>query len=155
MVSLLFKLFPTLWPFIKEFLLGGKDHPHNFGREENKRPGLMSALLFIITALLYALNITMEEKDKLSLELKAALKPSTKVEEVTLDLYVCTRAKHALETEAADLTKTIKVLEKDLSICRTPPPKSDLVEPIKLKPKPLSTMSQETRRRLEELSKGD
>lgn len=121
MAALLFKLFPTLWPFLIELLVGGKDHPHSFERDEVKRPGLVTILLFIITALIYILSTTIEDRDKINKELQEANKPSTKVQDLSVALYVCEKAKTDLSDDVLSLETKLGLMQTDLLACANKP----------------------------------
>lgn len=121
MAAILFKLFPTLWPFLIELIVGGKDHPHSFERDGVKRPGLVTVLLFIITALGYILATTIEDRDKISKELQEAHKPSSKVQDLSVSLYVCEKARKDLDNEIISLETKMQMTTSDLLACNAKP----------------------------------
>lgn len=153
MAALLFKLFPTLWPFLLEMLVGGKDHPHSFERDENKRPGFVTVLLFIITALVYILATTIEDRDKLVKELQEANKPSSKVQDLSVEIYVCEKAKKDLSDEVIALETNLQLVRNDLITALNKPPVECLA--TKESPSVQSSLAEKARKRIEDMQKKD
>lgn len=156
MAALLFRLFPTIWPFIVEVLVGGKNHPHNFDRTETKTPIAITFLVLVVSGLGFLLNTTFEENAKLKLALAEAQRPSPQIQELSVDLYVCKRATHDLET---DLTRYKAWLEKEkleLDQCLDAPVTICPVTPIIVSPNTPSTkLTDRAQRRLDSLRNKD
>lgn len=113
MTHLLIKLFPVLWPFILEFFTGGKGHPHDFPNDEKGSSILVPILTLVVTISGVVISHLITENAKLEQELKVALKPSDRLQELSVDLYVCKRANADLEKHASSLIDERKRLDME------------------------------------------
>lgn len=132
----LLKLLPYLWPALKEFLVGSKDHPYFQGRKKLRSHRLVAWIAIILAIILVDITyILYTEKAQIEEQLKTAtlVKPSIFNHEDYAKLKVCGSEKQeadrrrvecesqnqTLKEKNAELRLTIKDLQQQLTIANS------------------------------------
>lgn len=154
MLAALFKIFPFVWPFLKEALLGGRNHPMFSNRK--KKNGWVKAIIGFLIVIVVALGdayLTLHKENE-ALKQQLSTKVATNVSEQSIKLMFCERDVKSITEQLSQLNDDIEAGKYD---CSSPAPIQTILQnqPSKLtSPVPKSieeTTKQRAMRKLEEL----
>lgn len=158
MLAALFKVFPFLWPFLKEMLLGGRNHPAFTNR---KKAGWVKPVIGFLIVVLVSLGdaylTSLKEIETLKAEL--ASKKDVSVNTQAVALMLCERDLTQLKSDLKDFKSTTDAgmlsctqAKQELAELLTKPPPSAALPINPVVPKSIKeTQRQKVQRKLNEL----
>lgn len=164
MGMLLVKFLPYIWPLIKEFLEGKKDHPYfKDGIRAKSKAKIVSFILLVGLLVIgnwaYDLHVTNEELlKKVEAQSKAPLVKEATYSRTELDLLLCQRDTQELKIKLAETQTELVQYQAKIRQCTTELEweRLDRIEPTKSSPeKPKPKIGEEAQKKLDSLKKGE
>lgn len=164
MWALLIKSIPYLWPLLKEFLEGKKDHPYfkDVIRAKSKSRILAFILLLLVLIIggwAYDLHTTNEELTKKLEQPKPFAHQEPMYSRAHVDLAVCERDRQEAKLDIVQLQTTTAKAEMEAKQCRVDLEWERLNKPTKTpsrpNTKPKSEIGNDVQKRLDGLPKDE
>lgn len=165
---LLFKFLPYIWPLLKEFLEGKKDHPYFKDGVRAKSKSKLFAFILLLLLLgtgnwAYDLHGSIAELEKKLAEAEKAPKVSTggQYTREHLDLELCKRDQRDVELKLKEQEIKLQASDNSLKMCSAElewerlnkPSQPKPTNPVKKPAQPDKSVGDSVQKQLEELQK--